>query len=172
MTDIVKWPDPRLEQKAEPVPHGERCRELIEDMFASLGPTGIGLAAPQIGVMKRIIVINVPLGGIGQHGTNRQKLAIINPVMTWAKPGMIEGKEGCLSFPGIEVSIPRYMRITVQGYDVRWSPMTHTARNLVARVLQHEMDHLEGRCLATYARMIDELEQARLAKINAEMAGE
>jgi peptide deformylase len=166
MTEIVKWPDPRLEQRAEPVPHGERCRELIDDMFGSLGPRGIGLAAPQIGVMKRVIVLNVPLSGIGQHGTNRQKYAVINPVITWAKPGMVEGKEGCLSFPGIEVSIPRYVHITVEGFDVRWNPMKVGAKALIARCFQHEIDHLEGRSLAYYGRIIHEMEQARIKEAN------
>ncbi len=168
MIDIVKWPDPRLEQVCEPVAHGERCREIIEEMFASLGPTGIGLAAPQIGIMRRIIVVNVPLRGIGQHGGNRVKLAFINPVLSWVKPGMVEGMEGCLSFPGLEVSVPRYMHVTVQGYDVKWNPVTHSAKNLVARVVQHELDHLDGRCLATYARMAHEIEQAAIAAANAE----
>lgn len=168
MADIIKWPDARLEQKCEPVPHGERCRELIEEMFASLGPNGIGLAAPQIGVMKRVIVINVPLRGIGQRGGNRVKLAIINPVITWAKPGMVEAMEGCLSFPGIEVSVPRWLRLTVQGFDTKWNPLTHSAKDLVARVIQHEIDHLEGRSLAYYARLAHEADQAALAKVNEE----
>lgn len=169
MSEVIKWPDSRLEQKAEPVPHGERCRELIDDMFASLGPTGIGLAAPQIGVMKRVIVIRVPLRGLGQTNKgNFVKQAIINPVITWAKPGMEEAMEGCLSFPGIEVSVPRYMRITVQGFDVKWNPITVGGKDLVARALQHEIDHLEGRSLAFYARLAHEANEAALAKANAE----
>jgi peptide deformylase len=169
MAEVIKWPDARLEQKCEPVPQGERCRELIEEMFASLGPTGIGLAAPQIGVMKRVIVIKVPLRGLGQVNLgNFVKQAIINPVITWAKPGMQEAMEGCLSFPGVEVSIPRYVRITVQGFDVKWNPITLGAKDLVARALQHEIDHLEGRSLAFYARLAHEANEAALAKVNAD----
>lgn len=169
MAEVVKWPDPRLEQKALPVEQGERCRELIEEMFASLGPTGIGLAAPQLGVMKRVIVIRVPMRGLGQANKgNFVKHAIINPVITWAKPGMVEGMEGCLSFPGIEVSVPRYLRIQVEGYDVKWNRLVVGGKDLVARCMQHEIDHLEGRSLAYYARLAHEANEAALKKENDE----
>lgn len=172
MSEVIKWPDPRLEQKAEPVEHGERCRELIEEMFASLGPTGIGLAAPQLGIMKRIIVIKVPLRGLGQHQLgNFVKHAVINPTITWYKPGLQEAMESCLSFPGREVSVFRWQRITVEGFDVKWNPIKIGAKDLVARVLQHEIDHLEGRTLAFYALKAHEAEQATLAKANEENGG-
>lgn len=169
MSEIVKWPDPRLEQTAEEVPHGERCRELIEEMFAALGPTGIGLAAPQLGIMKRVIVIKVPLRGIGQHQLgNFVKHGIINPVITWHKEGFQEAAEGCLSFPGIEVVIPRWQRITVEGFDVKWNPIKVGAKDLVARALQHEIDHLNGRSLAYYARLAHEANEAAVKKTNEE----
>lgn len=163
MSNIIKWPDPRLEQVAEPVPQGERCRELIEEMFASLGPTGIGLAAPQLGVMKRVIVIRVPLRGLGQSGGNFVKHAIINPVLTWAKPGLVMGVEGCLSFDDIQVTVPRFQRIQVSGYDMRWNPLVVGAKDLVARALLHEIDHLDGRTLAYYARLEHEAAEQAMA---------
>lgn len=165
MSTILTWPSPLLEQVAEPVAHGERCRELIEEMFAALGPHGVGLAAPQIGVMKRVIVCRVRLGGLGRDVNSVVKHAIINPELSWAKPGLVMGNESCLSFPdeagGFRVvSVPRFTRIRVRGFDVKWNPIEIGAKDLVARVLLHEIDHLNGRTLAHYARVQAEAEEA------------
>jgi peptide deformylase len=160
---ILTWPDPRLNGVAAPVQHGERVREIVDAMFAELdrSPTGIGLAAPQIGIMKRIIVARVPLKHFG--GTNIIRHVIINPVLTWHDKGPMHlGWEGCLSFPDKQVQVPRWRRIKVEGYDQRWNHHVVGANNeLVARVLQHEMDHLDGRNLATYARIAYEIEEER-----------
>lgn len=163
MSNIVTWPDPRLEQVCEPVPHGERCRELVEALFAELErhPTGVGLAAPQLGVMKRVIVVRVPIVHFQTRGLVKHH--IINPVIVWHNPRdkMVEAWEGCLSFPDKQVSIPRWRHIKVQGFNLRWEPIEIGAKNLVARVIQHEVDHLDGRTLAHYARIAHEVEQER-----------
>ena len=158
---IVTWPNPILDQVAAPVPLGERCRELVDAMLKTLESSvnGIGLAAPQIGVSKRVIVCRVPIKHFG--GTAIVKHIIINPELTWWKGQMVEGWEGCLSFPDKQVSIPRYTRIQVRGYNLQWEPIVIGAKGLVARVLQHEIDHLNGKHLAYYARMAHETEQQR-----------
>jgi len=157
------WPDSILDQIAEPVPVGERCRELVDAMMKTLesSANGVGLAAPQIGVSKRVIVCRVPIKHFG--GVHIVKHVIINPELIWWKGQMVEGWEGCLSFPDKQVLIPRYMRIQVRGYNLQWEPITVGAKGLVARVLQHEIDHLNGRHLAYYARMAHEIEEAKKA---------
>lgn len=160
-SQIVQWPDPRLGVTCEPVPHGESCRDLVERMFAVLeaSSNGVGLAAPQLGIMKRVIVARVPVKHFA--GTTLVKHAIINPVLTWAKGTMELGWEGCLSFPDKQVQIPRWPRIQIQGYNLRWEHTTIGAKGLVARVLQHELDHLDGKTLAYYAKLAYDIEQER-----------
>jgi peptide deformylase len=171
MDAIVKWPDPRLETVCDPVPHGEGCRDLIERMFAILAASanGVGLAAPQIGVMKRVIVCRVPVPH-PSGGTFIVKHAIINPQITWAKGALEEAVEGCLSFPDHKVSIPRYPRITVSGYSLKWEPITRDAKGLVARVLQHEIDHLNGRTIAWYAQLAYEIDMQNAAAREHELS--
>lgn len=175
---IVRFPHPALEQIAAPVPHGENCRELIERMITLMqAEGGIGLAAPQLGVSKRVIVVSVPVFDFRQKQVGTVKHQLINPEIVWVGGSLVMGWEGCLSFPAPEdgpgqyrqVLIPRYPRIKVRGYTLRWESVTFSAKNLVARALQHEIDHLNGRNLATYARMAKEIEDARKA---AELAAE
>jgi len=158
MSKVLTWPNNKLTKVAKEVKHGESCRALIEAMFEALEyPTGIGLAAPQIGVNKRVIVINVPAMKNGKLLSGSTKHAIINPVIAWKKGAMVLGPEGCLSFPGEQVIVPRWPRVKVQGFDVRWNPITIGGKGLVARVLQHEIDHLDGRTLDHYAQIAKEV---------------
>jgi peptide deformylase len=159
---IVTWPDPRLDEVAVPVQPGERVREIVDAMWAALDASadGIGLAAPQIGIPKRIIIARVLIKHFGH--TSIVKHVIVNPVLTQHEKGpMTLGWEGCLSFPGKQVQIPRWRRIQVTGLDQRGNYLVVGAKDLVARVLQHEMDHLDGRNLAYYARTAYEIDEAR-----------
>lgn len=157
MARVLEWPNKILTKVAKPVPHGEKCRDIIEAMFASMDfPTGIGLSAPQIGEDKRIIVIHVPAIHKHRHVSGATKLSIINPEIFWQRGAMIIAPEGCLSFPGITQMVPRWPRIKVRGFDLRWNPITIGGKGLVARVLQHEIDHLMGRTLAHYAALEQE----------------
>jgi len=157
MAKVLTWPNEILTKIATPVPHGEKCRDLIEAMYLAMDyPNGIGLAAPQIGIDKRIIVINVPALRKGVQVSGSTKHAIINPVVTWWKGGPVIAEEGCLSFPDERVLVPRYLRVKVQGFDIRWNPITIGGKGLVARVLQHEVDHLNGRTLDTYVKLAEE----------------
>ena len=157
MARILEWPHEMLTKVITPVPHGEKCRDLVEAMFASMEyPNGIGLAAPQIGEDKRIIVINVPAIKNRRNVSGSTKHAIINPEIFWRKGAMEIAPEGCLSFPGAQVAVPRWPRIKVRGFDLRWNPITIGGKGLVARVLQHEIDHLMGRTLDHYVRLAAE----------------
>ena len=154
MAKVLEWPNKMLTKVATKVPHGEKCRDLIEAMFDAMDfPTGIGLAAPQIGEDKCIIVIKVPASKRGRSVSCATKQVIINPSIIWKKGGMEIKPEGCLSFPGAQVMVPRWPRIKVIGFDLRWNPITIGGKGLVARVLQHEIDHLMGRTLDHYVRL-------------------
>jgi peptide deformylase len=168
---IVTWPDERLSQVAAPVEPGERVREIVDAMWAALDASadGIGLAAPQIGVMKRIIVARVLLKHFGH--TTVVKHVIVNPVLTlhYDKGPMTLGWEGCLSFPGKQVQVPRWQRIQVTGQDQRGNHHVVGAKGLMARVLQHEIDHLNGRNLAYYARVAYEIDEAKKGEQQLEL---
>jgi peptide deformylase len=171
MAKVITWPNAKLEKVATPVPHGERCRELIDVMFAALDyPNGIGLAAPQIGEDKRIIVIMVPALKNGQIVSGCTKMALINPEIEWMKGGPYLDYEGCLSFPDMQVMVPRYQRIRIKAFDLRWNPITVGGKDLVARVMQHEIDHLNGRTLAYYYalahQVLDEKERITSAALD------
>ncbi len=146
MKEIVKWPDARLEQRAEEVPTGERCRELIEEMYDSLGPTGIGLAAPQIGEGIRLIVI-------GKDALEDQAqmpfpvdadLVLINPEIHTYSWKTDRDDEGCLSVPGFGGSVDRHVEITLSALTRTGEQIKFVATKYFARVLQHEIDHLNG----------------------------
>lgn len=148
---VLVYPNPILDQKAEPVQRGERCRETIDAMFAAMDyPRGIGLAAPQIGISKRIICISVPRVRDGKIVGAPTRAAIINPEIVWARGSAVVEPEGCLSFPGGAVPVPRWPRIRVTGFNLRWEPVSYNFKDLAARVVQHEIDHLNGITLHTH----------------------
>jgi peptide deformylase len=116
---------------------------------------GVGLAAPQIGILKRIIVINL--------GDKKNVYTIINPQIKIASSKMIEWEEGCLSIPGINSNVKRPEQITVTGQTIEGKEMQIEANDLLARVIQHEIDHLDGiSCMAkmrdVYTRVPDDVE--------------
>jgi peptide deformylase len=114
---------------------------------------------------------------VPQYRGNRQiatiRHTLINPEVIWHGGELAMGWEGCLSFPAErpgtfrQVLVPRYPRIKVRGYTVKWEPVTIGAKGLVARALQHEIDHLNGRTLATYARMAHEVQKQQEAAAGA-----
>ena len=134
--DIVKLGDPVLRQAAKPVTQIKaETRALIEKMMKTMkAARGLGLAAPQVGASHRIIVYNA---GEGVR-------ALINPVILASKGEQIEPLEGCLSIPGLQGQVTRFAEIRVRGYDQRGKPVTRNAKELEARVIQHEIDHLDG----------------------------
>ncbi len=138
---IVKFGDPVLEKVAAPVTvFDEDLKKLIEDMFESMyAAHGVGLAAPQIGISKRIAVIDVTF----KEDANA-KLVLINPEIIHTE-GKQTQNEGCLSLPEFREPVSRARRATVRAQDVHGKTFETTGEDLLARAFQHEIDHLNGR---------------------------
>jgi peptide deformylase len=137
---ILFEPDPMLRKVAKKVSNFELklplTRQLIDDMFATMHDApGIGLAAPQVGVSKRIIVVHL--------GEDEPHYAVINPVLSEFE-GEQEGVEGCLSIPGKIGDVKRALACTVTGLDRYGKKFSLRAEGLLARCFQHEVDHLDG----------------------------
>jgi len=144
---IVKYGDPVLEKPAEPVDNfgAPELEKLIADMFESMyAARGVGLAAPQIGIPRRIAVIDTSNGG-----NEAEKLVLINPAVIRAE-GKQVGEEGCLSIPGFREQVRRGHRVTVRAQDARGEFFEKTGEDLLARAFQHEIDHLNGRLYITH----------------------
>jgi peptide deformylase len=137
---IVKFPDPILQQKTEPVTEFDKELEtLVEDMFESMYDAhGIGLAAPQIGVKKRITVID-----LSNKATPEDKLVLINPEITY-REGKQFSEEGCLSLPEIREKVSRAAKVKIRAQDVKGKWFEMEGEELLARCFQHEIDHLDG----------------------------
>ncbi len=134
-SEIVTYGDRVLRTRAEEVAGlDDETRELIERMYEIMAANrGLGLAAPQIGVSKRVFVYDV---GEGPH-------ALINPRLTKTSGEQV-GMEGCLSIPGLQGEVARYERVTVAGINEEGKKVKIKAEGLLARVFQHELDHLDG----------------------------
>ena len=137
--EIRKFPDKILRKKAEPVTTiTESDRGLIRDMFETMYlSSGVGLAAPQVGVSKQIIVCN-------PTGQRSDELAIINPHVSYRKGKRVKDCEGCLSIPEISAEVVRFLKISVTGKDPSGKDLELEAEGLLARIIAHECDHLEG----------------------------
>jgi len=153
LLNILEYPDPRLKKVASPVsaftPEIEKLvRDMAETMYAA---PGVGLAATQVDVHKRIIVIDI-------SDTKDDLRVFINPELRAAE-GEAECEEGCLSVPGYYDKVTRAERITVRAFDERGQPFTLDAEGLLAVCIQHEMDHLEGK---VFVEKLSPLKRARL----------
>jgi peptide deformylase len=139
---IVKYGDPVLETEGETVTDFDspELHKLIEDMFESMyAAKGVGLAAPQIGISRKIAVIDV------SNGENPdEKLVLLNPQILKID-GKQVGEEGCLSIPGFREQVRRGKRVTVRAQNIKGEWFEKTGEDLLARALLHETDHLHGR---------------------------
>jgi len=128
--------DPVLRQKARKVPRiDSSIQQLIDDMVETMQRThGVGLAAPQVGVSLRVVVLQMP---------GEEPMAIINPEIV-KRSGEREVMEGCLSIPGYAADIKRSVSVTVKGWDRQWKTIRIKATGLKAQALEHELDHLNG----------------------------
>ena len=137
---VVKWPDPVLARRGEEVKTFDaELKTLVEEMFESMyAAQGIGLAAPQIALSKRIAVIDVSFGK-----TAKDKIALINPEIVHSEGKQVE-EEGCLSLPEIREKVQRAERVRVKAQDVNGEWFEVEGDELLARALQHEIDHLDG----------------------------
>lgn len=141
--DVVKYPDPRLGLKAEPITEiTAEIRQLAQDMLETMyHEEGIGLAAPQVGHALRLIVMD-PM----QKDGIRSPRVIVNPELELAGEIIVSEREGCLSVPlNYRADVPRYSEAHLKGQNLDGSPINEKLDGLPAIVVQHEVDHLDGR---------------------------
>jgi peptide deformylase len=155
---ILRYPDPRLHKKAAVVEQvDESIRKLIADMAETMYEApGIGLAATQVDVHKRVVVIDV-----SEDKSNL--MAFINPEIL-GRSGEQACEEGCLSVPGIYEKVTRSERVKVRALDAKGEPFTLEAEGLLAVCVQHEIDHLDGRVF------VEHLSQLKQGRIKAKLA--
>jgi peptide deformylase len=154
LLNILEYPDPRLKKVASPVaavtPEIQKLvRDMAETMYAA---PGVGLAATQVNVHKRVLVIDTST-------THDDLLVLINPEIV-ASEGQIETEEGCLSVPGYYDKVMRASKVTVRAQNERGEPFEREAEGTLAVCIQHEMDHLLGKVFVEY---LSPLKRARLA---------
>lgn len=142
---ILEFPDPRLRKKAEPVEQvDDGIRQLVSDMFETMyAAPGIGLAATQVNVHKRLLVLDI-------SEEKNQPLAFINPEIEVLDPQVQGYEEGCLSVPGYFEEVSRPRRVRVRALDTNGEAFEMEAQGLLAVCLQHEVDHLEGKLFVDY----------------------
>jgi len=144
---VLKMGDPRLLQVADPVVEfgTDELKALIADMFDTMdGYDGAGLAAPQIGVPKRVVIFGIEQNPRYPDAERVPATVLINPEIIVDSPIKESGWEGCLSVPGMRGRVERYANIRYRGYDLKGDPVDREARDFHARVVQHECDHLDG----------------------------
>ncbi|GAA4409443.1 peptide deformylase [Quisquiliibacterium transsilvanicum] len=152
--NILRYPDPRLHQVARPVEFfDERLRQLVRDMAETMyAAPGVGLAATQVDVHERIVVIDV-------SDTKDQLQVFVNPKVVAASDERKVYEEGCLSVPGIYDEVERPDRVRVEAFDEHGKPFAIDADGLLAVCIQHEIDHLDGRVFVQY---LSRLKQSRI----------
>jgi peptide deformylase len=137
---IVKYPDPVLSRPAEPITEfNAELRKLVADMFETMyDGQGIGLAAPQVGVSKRLLVIDLSVGK-----EPKDKLVLINPEIIF-KEGKLYEEEGCLSFPDIREKVSRHAKVRIRAQDEQGKWFEMDGEEVLSRCFQHEIDHVDG----------------------------
>lgn len=137
--------DPILRESTTPVAlFTDDLRRLLDDMFETMyAANGVGLAAPQVGRLERVCVVDVGEGPI----------ALVNPEIVLAE-GRMRGEEGCLSIPEMFGDVERAARVSVKALDARGEPITVEGTELLARCMQHEIDHLHGKLFIDYLSML------------------
>jgi peptide deformylase len=155
LLSIIKYPDPRLNKVAEAVMEvDQQVRRLVDDMAQTMyAAPGVGLAATQVDVHKRLIIIDI-------SEAKDQLLVLINPEILESS-GEVECEEGCLSVPGVYESVVRAEQVHVAAIDANGDPFELEASGLLAVCIQHEMDHLKGIVFVEY---LSRLKQGRIAR--------
>ena len=158
LRDIIILPDPRLRLVSEPVKSIDaETRQLVEDMFATMyAAPGIGLAAIQVGVPKRVVTLD-----LGKKDEPPQPQVFINPEITWRSEEKGIYEEGCLSIPEYYEEVERPARVKVKFTDLEGKPHEIDADGLLATCLQHEIDHLNG---VLFIDHISKLKRDRVTK--------
>lgn len=139
--EIHEYPDPILKKKSDPVAKVDASvQRLIRDMLETMyDAPGVGLAAPQVGVSRRIIVIDT-----SREGEDPRPFCMVNPEVTWASEETCDYKEGCLSVPEQYADVTRPKQVRVRYLDQNGKQQEIEAEGLLATVVQHEIDHLNG----------------------------
>ena len=137
---IVKYPEPVLSQPGEPVTEFDAgLKKLVDDMFETMyASQGIGLAAPQVAVSKRVTVVD-----LSQGKDPAQKLVLVNPEVIFREGKQYE-EEGCLSFPEIREKVQRASKVRIRAQDLKGKWFEMDGEELLSRAFQHEIDHLDG----------------------------
>jgi peptide deformylase len=164
LAHVRVYGDPVLKAQARPVEvFDERLREEVARMGTLMNDAlGIGLAATQVGVLNRVLVYRV------EHDSPVN--ALINPVLEWSGGDKETMEEGCLSLPGVHVDVERPLHVRVRAQDADGDEITVEASGLEARVIQHEMDHLDGRLILDRAPRDQRREAMRILRERAEAA--
>ena len=155
LLNILHYPDPKLRIKATPITQvDDPIKKLVDDMWETMyDAPGVGLAAPQVSVSKRLIVIDI-------SEDKSDPLCFINPELI-EKHDISVMEEGCLSVPGIYENIERASNITVKALDREGKPFTMDAEGLLSICIQHEIDHLDGKLFVDY---LTKMKQTRIRK--------
>jgi len=144
---IVLADNPLLRKKSKKISRfGDGLRSLVDDMFDSMHAAGgLGLAAPQIGVLQRVFIVEMPaeLDEDGNEVSPSRRYVLVNPEMVRMR-GEEEMEEGCLSIPGFRGLVKRATSVTIKGRRLNGKPARHRAEGLLAQAFQHELDHLDG----------------------------
>lgn len=167
--EIVIWPDPVLTRPAEPVEAVDAALQpLIDDMIETMyAADGLGLAAPQVGVGRRLFVVDV---SSNEDAKGHGLMVFVNPEIVSAE-GTVLFEEGCLSLPGITVEVERHAKVTMRALDRHGEPFEVEAEGLFAIALQHELDHLEGNLIVNRLSPLKrQLVKKQMAKVKAERA--
>jgi len=134
-SQIRQYGDPVLKEESKPVEVDDELRKLVDRMIKIMhAADGVGLAAPQIGILRKIIVFRL----------EDEDLVLINPSITWRSEETITDAEGCLSLASLAVDVERAKAVKVEGEDLEGNRIVYEVEGLKARILQHEIDHLEG----------------------------
>jgi peptide deformylase len=158
---IRTFGDPALRERAREVEEITRVhRRLVKDMIQTMRDApGVGLAAPQVGVLERVFVFEV----------EEEMGAVFNPLIVIASENLATDEEGCLSIPGLAFPVERSVSVKLEGLDEKGNPLTIEASDLLARVFQHEIDHLDG--VLFIDRLPEELKRQAMRELTGRALG-
>jgi peptide deformylase len=158
---ILNWPDPRLSRICDPVTDVAEMQDLVADMFETMyAAPGRGLAAPQVGILRRVFVMDV-----GWKTGEKTPVVCINPLVVASSDRLETGTEGCLSIPGVTAEITRPWSVTLDYLDLDGIAQCETLDGAAAKCAQHEIDHLDG--LVTFDRLDPAARAALMAEYEA-----
>lgn len=168
MLTLVYAPDPVLKKMALPLPEvDDRVRRHLDEMLDVMYESdGIGLAAPQVGLSQRMLVMDLAASSVGKTKVTPQPIQMVNPEIIWSSAELADYEEGCLSFPEQYITITRPAEVTVRYWDRAGDIQELKASGLQAVCVQHEIDHLNGVVFVDYiSRLRRELLMRKLRKI-------